>query len=51
MGTSGMTGMAGGDHLHFTMLVNGQMVNPVEWWDAHWIKDRIIRKLREASGS
>jgi len=51
MGKSGMTGMAGGDHLHFTMLVNGQMVNPVEWWDQHWIQDRIIRKLREASGS
>ena len=51
MGRSGMTGMAGGDHLHFTMLVNGQMVNPVEWWDAHWIQDRIIRKLKEASGS
>jgi murein DD-endopeptidase MepM/ murein hydrolase activator NlpD len=51
MGKSGMTGLAGGDHLHFTMLVNGQMVNPVEWWDAHWIQDRILRKLREASGS
>ena len=33
LGKSGMTGLAGGDHLHFTMLVNGQMVNPVEWWD------------------
>jgi len=20
-----------------------------EWWDAHWIQDRIIRKLLEAS--
>jgi murein DD-endopeptidase MepM/ murein hydrolase activator NlpD len=50
MGKSGMTGLAGGDHLHFTMLVNGQMVNPVEWWDAHWIQDRILRKLHEASG-
>ena len=49
LGKSGMTGMAGGDHLHFTMLINGQMVNPVEWWDAHWIQDRILRKLREAS--
>ena len=48
IGRSGMTGMAGGDHLHFTMLVNGQMVNPVEWWDAHWIEDRILRKLRGA---
>ncbi|MGH9408452.1 MAG: M23 family metallopeptidase [Vicinamibacterales bacterium] len=50
IGISGETGLAGGDHLHFTMLVNGQMVNPVEWWDAHWIQDRIVRKLREASG-
>lgn len=46
IGRSGMTGLADGDHLHFTMLVNGQMVNPVEWWDPHWIQDRILRKLR-----
>jgi murein DD-endopeptidase MepM/ murein hydrolase activator NlpD len=46
LGRSGMTGLAGGDHLHFTMLVNGHMVNPVEWWDAHWIEDRILRKLK-----
>ncbi len=48
IGRSGMTGMAGGDHLHFTMLVNGRMVNPVEWWDAHWIEDRILRKIKAA---
>jgi murein DD-endopeptidase MepM/ murein hydrolase activator NlpD len=46
LGKSGITGLAGGDHLHFTMLVNGQMVNPIEWWDEHWIADRILRKLR-----
>jgi murein DD-endopeptidase MepM/ murein hydrolase activator NlpD len=46
LGRSGMTGLAGGDHLHFTMLVNGNMVNPVEWWDQHWIQDRILRKLK-----
>ena len=51
LGRSGMTGLAGGDHLHFTMLVNGRMVNPVEWWDSHWIEDRILRKLRTAGGS
>jgi len=51
VGRSGRTGMALGDHLHFTMLVNGQMVNPVEWWDAHWIEDRILRKIREAGAS
>ena len=49
IGRSGMTGLAGGDHLHFTMLLNGQMINPVEWWDAHWIEDRILRKLRAAA--
>src|SRR5438105_2612407 len=50
IGRSGMTGMAGGDHLHFTMLVNGRMVNPVEWWDPHWIEDRVMRKLGDAGG-
>lgn len=45
---SGMTGLAGGDHLHFSIQLQGRPVNPVEWWDAHWIEDRIARKLREA---
>jgi murein DD-endopeptidase MepM/ murein hydrolase activator NlpD len=48
IGRSGMTGLAGGDHLHFTMLVGGRMVNPVEWWDPHWMADRVDRKLKEA---
>jgi murein DD-endopeptidase MepM/ murein hydrolase activator NlpD len=48
LGRSGMTGLAGGDHLHFTMLVGGQPVNPVEWWDPHWIQDRVERKLMDA---
>jgi murein DD-endopeptidase MepM/ murein hydrolase activator NlpD len=51
LGRSGMTGLAGGDHLHFTIIVNGRMVNPVEWWDSHWIEDRILRKLRAAGGT
>jgi hypothetical protein len=45
LGRSGSTGMAGGDHLHFAMLVRGIFVNPVEWWDAHWIRDNIELKL------
>lgn len=48
LGRSGTTGLAGGDHLHFTMLVNGHPVTPVDWWSAQWIEDRILRKLREA---
>jgi len=45
IGRSGETGLAGGDHLHFTMLLEGVPVNPVEWWDPHWIQDRIEKKL------
>jgi murein DD-endopeptidase MepM/ murein hydrolase activator NlpD len=51
LGASGQTGMAGGDHLHFSMLVNGQFVNATEWWDPHWIEDRVMRKLREAGAT
>jgi murein DD-endopeptidase MepM/ murein hydrolase activator NlpD len=50
IGRSGMTGLAGGDHLHFTMLVNGNAVNAVEWWDQKWMEDRVLRKIREAGG-
>lgn len=48
IGRSGKTGMAGGDHLHFSIQVQGHPVNPVEWWDPHWIQDRVMRKLQEA---
>ncbi len=41
IGLSGTTGMAGGDHLHFSMLINGIFVNPIEWWDSHWLKVNI----------
>jgi hypothetical protein len=47
IGRTGQTGLAGGDHLHFTMLLDGIPVNPVEWWDPHWIHDRIEAKLQE----
>ncbi|MBZ5638585.1 MAG: M23 family metallopeptidase [Acidobacteriia bacterium] len=45
LGRTGDTGLAGGDHLHFSILLDGQPVNPQEWWDGHWIHDRIARKL------
>ena len=44
LGASGMTGLAAGDHLHFTMLVGGRLVNPVEWWDPKGMQDRVPRK-------
>jgi len=48
VGRSGETGLAGGDHLHFTMLLGGVPVTPMEWWDGRWIRDRLARKLGEA---
>jgi Peptidase family M23 len=45
IGHTGSTGMAGGDHLHFGMMVHGTFVNPVEWWDATWIKNNITDKI------
>ena len=45
MGLSGMTGMAGGDHVHFAMQLDGVQIDPKEWWDAHWIQDHIARRV------
>ncbi|WP_224983506.1 M23 family metallopeptidase [Geomonas agri] len=48
IGDTGDTGLAGGDHLHFGVVVSGQEVNPIEWWDPSWIKNNVIGKLEEA---
>jgi murein DD-endopeptidase MepM/ murein hydrolase activator NlpD len=45
MGLSGMTGMAGGDHIHFAMQLDGVQIDPKEWWDSHWIKDHIAKRV------
>jgi len=45
IGKSGMSGLAGGDHLHFGIFVGKRFVNPQEWWDPHWIKDNITKKI------
>jgi murein DD-endopeptidase MepM/ murein hydrolase activator NlpD len=45
IGFSGVTGLAGGDHLHFGVAVNGQFVDPREWWDPHWIADNVTKKM------
>jgi len=46
LGISGNTGMAGGDHLHFAILVNGIFVNPLEWWDKSWLRLNIEQYLK-----
>ena len=45
LGRTGSTGLAGGDHLHFSMLVNDTFVNPVEWWDNKWIQNNVTSKI------
>ncbi len=45
IGKTGSTGLAGGDHLHYSMIVHDTFVNPVEWWDAKWIKNNVTSKL------
>ncbi len=48
LGRSGATGLAGGDHLHFTMLLAGNAITPVDWWSAQWVQDRVLRKFSES---
>jgi len=45
IGRSGTTGLAGGDHLHFGMLVAGTFVDPLEWFDPKWIDEHLEAKL------
>jgi len=48
LGRTGSTGMAGGDHLHFGMMINDTFVNPVEWWDMKWIQNNVTSKIEWA---
>ena len=51
IGRTGSTGLAGGDHLHFSILVHNTFVNPVEWWDAAWIKNNILSKIEAVASA
>ena len=50
LGQTGTSGMAGGDHLHFSMLINGVFTMPKEWWDEHWLDVTIESPLAETKG-
>lgn len=45
LGRSGETGLAGGDHLHFSILVGGRPVDPLEWFDGRWIETRLVEAV------
>ncbi len=44
IGTTGISGLAGGDHLHYAVICNGTFVDPVEWYDPRWIRNNITAK-------
>ncbi|MGH9338827.1 MAG: M23 family metallopeptidase [Acidobacteriota bacterium] len=46
LGRTGHTGLAGGDHLHYSMILQGVQVNPIEWWDAKWVDEHVLSKVR-----
>jgi murein DD-endopeptidase MepM/ murein hydrolase activator NlpD len=45
LGRSGDTGLAGGDHLHFAVIVGGTYVEPLEWWDPEWVRTHVDARL------
>lgn len=47
IGRTGATGMAGGDHLHFGIVLAGIEINPREWLDGHWIQDNFTGKWQQ----
>lgn len=51
IGNSGASGWAGGDHLHISFMVGGVFVNPIEWWDRHWIRDNVVNKISDAESA
>ena len=49
LGLTGATGLAGGDHLHFAVLVGDTYVDPLEWWDAEWVATHVDVNLASAT--
>ena len=45
IGKTGTTGLAGGDHLHFGVLVWGHPVEPLEWLDPKWVKNNMTDRI------
>lgn len=46
IGKTGTTGMAGGDHVHFSTLIGGIPVQPIEWLDPAWVRNNITNRLK-----
>jgi len=49
VGTTGVTGLAVGDHVHFAVLVGGIPVQPLEWLDPKWVQNNISSRMKAGS--
>jgi murein DD-endopeptidase MepM/ murein hydrolase activator NlpD len=45
LGRTGKTGLAAGDHLHFSMLLQGVQVTPLEGWDPEWVSEHVLQRM------
>jgi len=45
IGRTGATGLAGGDHLHYEIRVQGEPVSPLAWLDERWVSEHIEDKI------
>lgn len=48
LANTGSTGWAFGDHLHFSILIQGHFVSLAEWMDAKWIQSNITSVFQKA---
>lgn len=49
LGKTGVTGLAGGDHLHFGILLHGIQIQPLDWFDARWLRNMLTNRLAQAN--
>jgi len=45
IGYTDSTGLATGDHLHFSILLSGHPVDPSEWWNNKWLKETVTSAI------
>ena len=49
IGWTGSTGIATGDHLHFSIVIHGVYVDPKEWMSPEWVKRNVVQVLQSAN--
>ncbi|MGA2141460.1 MAG: M23 family metallopeptidase [Brevinematales bacterium] len=49
IGVTGDTGYALGEHLHFSVIIQGVFVSPAEWMNAGWVNSNILDVVRKSA--